>query len=70
MDEPVRHMKWWGKWLFGSYAAAFGIYLLAGVLAIPFWGYDVLESVTGKNGPAYLFLLMVITGPFMYKRLK
>ena len=56
--------------MFGSYAAAFGIYLLAGVLALPFWGYDVLESVTGKNGPAYLFLLMVITGPFMYKRLK
>lgn len=70
MSKSVKGIAWYLKWIFASYAAAFGLYLLASILLLPLVGYELLLSMTSPKGPIYLLGLMVVTGPLIFKRLK
>jgi hypothetical protein len=69
VNAPNRNIGWWGRWVFATFAMAFGIYLLVGVLALPLIGYAVLESMFSSAAPLYFLLLSAVSGPFLYKRL-
>ena len=70
MNDPQRNVAWWGKWLFATYAAAFGLYLVIGLLTLPVIGNSVLDSMFSERAPIYFSILMAVAGPFIYKRLK
>jgi glycopeptide antibiotics resistance protein len=63
-------MAWFGKWIFVTFAASFGIYLLLGICLLPLYGYSVINGMTGPSGNLYLIGIALLISPVTFKKLK
>ena len=63
MSKSEKDMAWFGKWVFATFAASFGAYLLLGICLLPFYGYSVINGMTGPNGNLYLLGIVLLISP-------
>ena len=70
MSKSEKDMAWFGKWVFVTFAASFGIYLLLGICLLPLYGYSFINSMAGANGNLYLLGIALLISPVTFKRLK
>ena len=70
MRKSEKDMAWFGKWVFATFAASFGIYLLLGICLLPLYGHSVIHSMTDPNGHLYLLGIALLISPVTFKKLK
>ena len=58
------------KIIFASFALAFALILLIGILALPFVGFEALELLMGNNTGIILVVLAVVVSPITAKYLR
>lgn len=58
------------KIIFASFALAFALTLLVGILALPFVGFKALELLIGNNTGIILIVLAVVVSPITAKYLR
>ncbi len=58
------------KIVIASFALAFALMLLVGILALPFFGYKALEAVMGHNTGVIWLVLAVLVSPIIAKYLR
>jgi len=62
---------WYVKWVLACYGAAFGIFLLALIVSLPFVGVRLADWVLLEpSGRFGLFVVMLAVSPFIFKHLK
>lgn len=65
-----RTILWYIKFLFACYASALATLMLLGVLALPFVGHVVLDSMFSHNSGMYFLLAGFTWSPLIFRHLK
>lgn len=68
--SPLRRALWYFKLVFACYAVSFATLMLAGVVALPFFGYTVIDWWFQDSGRIAMFLLAAVVSPLVYRHLK
>ena len=69
LKQP-KSLIWYVKLIIGSCAVAFGLFLLAGIVALPFVGFRFLQCQMTDDGGNAMSILTLLVSPFVYQRLK
>jgi hypothetical protein len=68
--SPLRRALWYLKLVFACYAVSFATFMLAGVVALPFSGYTVIDWWFQDSGRIAMLVLAVVVSPLVYRHLK
>ena len=69
IEKKVFKSKSIPKIVFASFALAFALMLLVGILALPFVGFDALETIMGHNAGIIWLVLAILVSPITAKYL-
>ena len=65
-----RPWYWWVKWLFASWGATVGLYILLIILFMPVLGLSAAVDVLDKYRSLVMLILFFSSGLFCYRYLK
>lgn len=65
-----RDASWYIKWVFASYAAAFGLFLLVALACLPFFGSSPLTLLVSPVGGFVVLVTAAVLSPLVYRYLK
>jgi len=69
-QKQPKTLIWFVKFIIASCAISFGLFLLVGIVALPFVGSEFLDWQMTEDGGSMMSIFTVLIAPLVYFKLK